>query len=170
MDTEAWGIAYDSSFIKIRVSPDKTRLFFELKQQGGQSDHEKMIHGILEALIQYQILSLNVDHIRWAGKHKEISLAIDNVRVDFAIFFKNEMIHLEVKSEREALLDSTYTQVETVRRKQRIVGLVVPASCFDAVDKALRFRRLYNKVFPVVYEHLIEDPAKELTNLISLAQ
>jgi len=153
----------------MRVSPDKTRFLFEFKQQGGLSDHEKMIKNILDSLLKHDVTCFNVDHIRWAGKQKSISLAIDNVRVDFAIYYKEEMIHLEIKSEREALLDATYNQVETVRRKQRIVGLVVPAACYDRVSTALKFRRLYNKVFPVVFENLVDAPKKELDQLIRLA-
>lgn len=169
MEPKDWGITYDSSYLKMRVSPDKTRFFFEIKQQSGLSDHEKMIKNILDSLIKHDITCFNVDHIRWAGKQKAIDLRVDNVRVDFAIHYKEEMIHLEIKSEREALLDATYNQVETVKRRKRIVGLVIPASSYDAVDKALKYRRLWNKVFPVVYEHLVDSPAKELNRLIQLA-
>lgn len=134
------------------------------------SDHEKMIKTILESLINHDITNLNVDHIRWAGKQKSISLAVDKVRVDFAIFYKEQMVHLEIKSEREALLDTTYVQVGTVRRQKRIVGLVIPASSYDAVNKALKYQRLWNKVFPVVYENLVDNPAGELKHLIKLAE
>jgi len=133
------------------------------------SDHEKMIKTILDSLLAHDITTLNVDHIRWAGKQKSISLAIDKIRVDFAIFYKEQMIHLEIKSEREALLDSAYHQVEIARRKKRIVGLVIPASSYESVNNALKYRRLWNKVFPIVYENLVDDPVRELKQLIRLA-
>ena len=125
INIEEWGTVYNNPHVKIKASPDKTKLFIEIKQQAGLDDHSTMVKNIADALIKAGIKSFNVDHIRWQGKQKTLQLDYGRVRADFNIYYKGEEIVLEVKPETTVLMDSTREQLEVLVRLAKNAGLVV---------------------------------------------
>jgi len=59
MRVEEWGTVYNNKHVRIKASPDKTKLFIEIKQQSGLDDHSTMIKNIANALINAGIKSFN---------------------------------------------------------------------------------------------------------------
>ena len=166
MNIEEWGTVYNSRHVRIKASPDKTKLFIEIKQQAGLDDHSTMVKNIADALIKAGIKSFNVDHIRWQGKQKTLQLDYGRVRADFNIYYKGEEIVLEVKPETTVLMDSTRQQLEVLVRLAKNVGLVVEKKMIEKADLMLKINALYPRVKLVCYEKLLEDPHGELEKLL----
>ena len=125
MNIEEWGTVYNNPHVRIKASPDKTKLFIEIKQQAGLDDHSTMVKNIADALIKAGIKSFNVDHIRWQGKQKTLQLDFGRVRADFNIYYKGKEIVLEVKPETTVLMDSTREQLKCWCAWQRMWGLLL---------------------------------------------
>ncbi|MDD3492843.1 MAG: hypothetical protein PHZ19_05045 [Candidatus Thermoplasmatota archaeon] len=158
IDPADWGTAYNSSLARIRVSPDKQRLLIEIKQQDALDDHSYAVKEILASLLRADIHTLNVDHIRWAGKQRTLRLDYENVRVDFNILYKGRQILLEVKTHDTVLADHTRQQLLTLTKHSRHIGLVAPQDMIPKADHMLKITRLFPKVHLIPYERLTEDP------------
>ena len=166
MNIEEWGTVYNNPHVRIKASPDKTKLFIEIKQQAGLDDHSTMVKNIADALIKAGIKSFNVDHIRWQGKQKTLQLDYGKVRADFNIYYKGEEIVLEVKPETTVLMDSTREQLEVLVRLAKNVGLFVEEKMIEKADLMLKINALYPRVKLVCYEKLLKDPHGELEKLL----
>lgn len=158
-----WGTVYNNPHVRVRASPDKTKLFIEIKQQAGLDDHSTMVKHIAQALLAAGISSFNVDHIRWAGKQRSLRLDFGGVRADFNIFYRGKELILEVKPETTVLLDSTRQQLDSLRRVAAHVGLVVDAHMARKADMMLKINNLHNDVKVIIYEHLKENPVQALS-------
>ena len=163
---EEWGTVYNNPHVRIKASPDKTKLFIEIKQQSGLDDHSTMVKHIAHALIAAGITSFNMDHIRWTGKQRSLRLDFGRVRADFNIFYRGKEFILEVKPEATVLLDSTRQQLESLRRLVNHVGLVVEEKMVKKAEVMLKVNNLHNYVTIVPYERLVADPERELSSLL----
>jgi len=63
MNIEEWGTIYNSKHIRIKASPDKTKIFIEIKQQAGLDDHSTMVKNIANALAKAGIKSYFVSRV-----------------------------------------------------------------------------------------------------------
>jgi len=158
MDVEEWGTVYNSSLVRIRASPDKTKFFIEIKEESPLDEHSAMVKKIAEALIDAGITSFNVDHIRWAGKQRYLKLDVANVRADFNILLNGKEILMEVKTEDTVLADSTRQQHDTLLRHKENVCLVVPKNMIKKADMMLKMCGLYPRIKLIAFEDLIKNP------------
>ena len=125
-DISEWGTVYNSNLLRIQASPSKQQLLITVKQQNALDDHTHMVKTMLDAFLRANITSLNVDHVRWAGKQRTLPLDFENVRVDFNIHYKEQQILLEIKTHDTVLADRTRAQLTTLTRHRQYIGLVVP--------------------------------------------
>lgn len=166
INIEEWGTVYNNPHVRIKASPDKTKLFIEIKQQAGLDDHSTMVKNIANALIKAGIKSFNVDHIRWQGKQKTLQLDFGRVRADFNIYYKGEEIVLEVKPESTVLADTTREQLEILTRQTKRLGLVVEEKMMEKADLMLKINALHPRVKLVCYEDFLKDPEAELEKML----
>ena len=162
---DEWGTVYNSTLARVRASPDKTKLLIEFKQQNGMDDHTYMVKTILDAFLRAGIATMNVDHVRWAGKQRSLQLDYGNVRVDFNVVFEGTEILLEVKTHDTVLADRTREQLATLTRYRKHIGLVVPEEMTKKADYMVKLNRLFPDVRIVAYEELVENPEEELERI-----
>ena len=167
IDMDEWGTVYNSNLIRIRASPDKTQILIDIKEQNALDDHTYMVKNILSALLRADIKTLNVDHVRWAGKQRTLPLDFENVRVDFNIYYKKTEVLVEVKTYDTVLADRTREQLSTLIKHRQNIGLVVPQAMLKKADLMLKLNRLYPKVQLIAYENILEDPRGQLGNIIT---
>jgi len=141
VDISEWGTVYNSNLLRIQASPSKQQLLITVKQQNALDDHTHMVKTLLDALLRANITSLNVDHVRWAGKQRTLPLDFENVRVDFNIHYKEQQILLEVKTHDTVLADRTRAQLTTLTRHRQYIGLVVPDEMLKKADMMLKLTR-----------------------------
>ena len=165
VDISEWGTVYNSNLLRIQASPSKQQLLITVKQQNALDDHTHMVKTMLDAFLRANITSLNVDHVRWAGKQRTLPLDFENVRVDFNIHYREQQILLEVKTHDTVLADRTRAQLTTLTRHRQYIGLVVPDEMLKKADMMLKLTRLYPKVQLISYESILKNPRAELDRI-----
>jgi hypothetical protein len=121
---------------------------FHVRLDDGIKDnlHHRLLKRYVTQIVRSGVNQFNVDHIKFEGKDRSLSLQRGKHRLDFAYIKDGRLYECEFKTENETNEDRTYTQAKGTSKYCEILRLIVPKGHEDLVNNNLILRNIHNAI------------------------